>query len=101
MSARVARNSLFKTADDSSSESSIESLDKMAETIQKYLGQKDADDVKRIVNDINSAKDSEQSVDSYVSLDTFCRMWFIWRNITAQYLLWLFRFVDKINWAWY
>lgn len=42
----------------------------MAEIIQKYLSQKDADDAKKIVNDINTAKDPEQSVDGYVRLDT-------------------------------
>lgn len=55
---------------ETSSESSEESLDQMAENIQKYLGQKDADDVKKIVSEINSAKDSEQSVDGYVRLNS-------------------------------
>lgn len=52
-----------------SSESSIESLDEMAAEIQKYLSEKDADDFKKIVNEINTAKDPEQSVVGYVSLD--------------------------------
>lgn len=65
----MLRDSPAKTdTNAASSESSEESLDKMAETIQKYLGQKDADNVKKIVSDINSAKDPEQSVDGYVRL---------------------------------
>lgn len=46
----------------------------MAVTIQKYLGQKDAEDVKKIVSDINSAKGPEESVDGYVRLDTTLRI---------------------------
>lgn len=56
----------------------------MAESIQKFLNAKDADDVKKIVGDINSAKDPDQSVDGYVRLavDIFENLidsiWFIW-----------------------
>lgn len=60
-----------RTADSSSSESSEligESLDKMANTLQEFLSKKDADDVKRIVGNINSAKDGEQAIDDYVRL---------------------------------
>lgn len=58
---------------DSSSESSEESLDKMAETMQQFLNKKDAEDVKKIVSNINSGKDVEQTVDNYVRPNTICK----------------------------
>lgn len=69
--ARVLRESPVQAKSDSSSESSEltgESLDKMAATLQEYLSKKDADDVKKIVNNINSSKDGEQSIDDYVRI---------------------------------
>lgn len=40
----------------------------MARNIQKFLNPKDADDVRKIVGDISSAKDPEQTVDGYVRI---------------------------------
>lgn len=77
---RFLRDSPAKV--DAPSESSEESLDQMAETIQKYLSPKDADDVKKIISDINSAKDSEQNVDrDYVRLDTIFEFGLIYETL--------------------
>lgn len=71
LSARVPRDSPTETGTTAvadSSESSEESLDQMARNIQKFLNPKDADDVRKIVGDISSAKDPEQTVDGYVRI---------------------------------
>lgn len=70
---------------DSSSESE-ESLDKMAEDLQKGLNKKDADEVKKIVNDIQTAKDPEQTVDSYVR-HNFSLCYYIWMHFIKSYTL--------------
>lgn len=76
LSSRLPRDSPANGDGDSTFDSSDENLDEMAVTIQKYLGQKDAEDVKKIVSDINSAKGPEESVDGYVRLDTTFRIRF-------------------------
>lgn len=64
-----------KAKDDSSSgsgEYTQENFDKMAATLEKHFGKKDADEFKEIAARINAAKDDEEKKpEDYVSLFIF------------------------------
>lgn len=56
---------------DSSSESSEESLDKIVADLAEKLGPKQNEELKKIVDNVHSAKTDEQHIDAYVRNQEF------------------------------
>lgn len=62
----MRRDAPAETKPKDSSESSEESLDKIAADLGKVLGAQENEELKKIVDSVNTAKTDEQVIDAYV-----------------------------------